>query len=308
MTHKGRVPRILLFGQGGQVATELEPLLAVLGHLRVMGIQDADFTQPRTLGPIVADWRPDIIVNAAAYTAVDQAEKEADLATLVNASAVGALAQAAKACGALVVHYSTDYVFDGTASTPYRESDTCHPQSTYGRTKRQGEILLQESGAPHMLFRTAWVYSAVGKNFLKTILRLAKERDELRIVADQIGCPTHAATIAASTALALHRWLLTDPLERAALQGTFHLVSRGACSWFDFASAIVEAARQEAKGASIRCTKVTPLTTAEYPTPAKRPQYSVLDTTLFEERFGLALPPWQGLIKDTVGRLCGSPA
>lgn len=290
-------PRILLFGKGGQVATELTPLLMLLGELRVLGPEDCDFANPAPLAQIISAFRPSIIVNGAAYTAVDKAETEPDVAKAVNADAMGVIGQAAREIGALVVHFSTDYVFDGTATTPYTESDKPNPRSVYGSTKLQGEILLQESGADHMIFRTAWVYSSVGKNFLKTMLKLAAEREELRVVSDQFGTPTHARTIAAGTVLALKTWMGAEPSRRAAMQGIFNLVSSGSCSWCDFTNAIVESARSLT---DVRCAKVTPIATADYPTPAKRPQFSVLNNSRFCQIFGLNLPDWRSMVSLTV--------
>jgi dTDP-4-dehydrorhamnose reductase len=296
-------PRILLFGKGGQVATELTPLLMLLGELRVLGPEDCDFANPAGLAPIIAEYAPNIIVNGAAYTAVDKAESEPELAAAVNAEALAVIGKAARALDALVVHYSTDYVFDGTSSKPYTESDTPNPKSVYGSTKLQGERLLQESGADHMIFRTAWVYSSVGKNFLKTMLKLAAEREELRVVSDQFGSPTHARTIAAGTALALTTWLHAAADRRAALQGVFNLVSSGKCTWCDFTNAIIESARTLT---DVRCARVIPIATADYPTPAKRPTFSVLDNSHFCKTFGLHLPDWRPMVPFTVNDLLGA--
>jgi dTDP-4-dehydrorhamnose reductase len=269
----------------------------LLGELRVLGPEDCDFANPSGLAPIIAEYAPNIIVNGAAYTAVDKAESEPELAAAVNAGALAVIGKAARALGALVVHYSTDYVFDGTSSTSYTESDTPNPKSVYGSTKLQGERLLQDSGADHMIFRTAWVYSSVGKNFLKTMLKLAAEREELRVVSDQFGSPTHARTIAAGTVLALKTWLDAAPAARPALQGIFNLVASGNCSWCDFTNSIVESARTFTE---IRCGKVTPIATADYPTPAKRPTFSVLDNSHFCKTFGLHLPNWRPMVSLTV--------
>jgi dTDP-4-dehydrorhamnose reductase len=244
---------------------------------------------------------PDIIINAAAYTAVDRAEDEPELAQRINGDALGVIGAWAKQHDARVVHYSTDYVFDGSATRPYRETDATHPASVYGRSKLAGEIALRDSGARHLVFRTAWVYAARGHNFLRTMLRLGAERDELRVVDDQVGAPTPAGLIADVTARAVAQWC-TPPSggtgSRAAARGgmpapdgTYHLVASGQASWCGFARAIFE--RAQRAGLIERAPVVHAIGTADYPTRAKRPAYSVLDTTKLRDAFDVDLPDWR---------------
>lgn len=232
--------------------------------------------------------QPNLILNAAAYTAVDRAEDEHDLAERVNGEALGVLGAWAKRNDARVVHYSTDYVFDGAATRAYREDDATHPVSAYGRSKLAGEIALSESGARHLIFRTAWVYAARGQNFLRTMLRLGAERDELRVVDDQVGAPTPARLIADVTAQAIAQWQEDDTPTR---DGVYHVVASGRTSWCGFARAIFE--RAQRVGLIERAPKVQAIRTAEYPTRAVRPAFSVLDTARLRDAFGVALPDWQ---------------
>lgn len=289
--------KILLFGGNGQVGTELRRSLAPLGELAVAtrtgelgdgeACESADFDAPETLGGLIARIAPDVVVNAAAYTAVDKAEDDAQAAFRANAEAPRAIAAACAARGALLVHYSTDYVFDGGATEPYPENAATAPLGVYGASKLAGECAIVESGARHFIFRTAWVYAAHGKNFLLTMLRLARERDELRVVADQVGAPTSAWLIAYATAAALHA-------PRAS--GLWHLTASGQTSWHGFADAIVREAH--ARGLVARSPKVEPIATADYPTRAARPAYSVLDNSAFQRDFGIELPNWhEGLVQ-----------
>jgi len=236
---------------------------------------------------------PDLIVNAAAYTAVDRAEDEPDLAMRVNAQAVGVLGEWARQHDARVVHYSTDYVFDGRAHTPYREDATPNPLGVYGRSKLAGEFALRASGARHLILRTAWVYAPRGHNFLRTMLRLAEERDTLRVVDDQIGAPTPAEVIAQVTAQILPRWFNVDQgdLTAHSLDGVYHLTTTGQTNWNEFARAIFQRAHRE--GLIARIPEVDAIRTADYPTRARRPAYSVLDTSRLRETFGIELPGWQ---------------
>jgi len=306
--------KILLLGANGQVGHELRAALAPLGEVVAAtraGVLDdgspcrrADLGDVDSLRAALDAARADVIVNAAAYTAVDRAEDEPGLADRINHRAVGEIGAWAAANRALVVHYSTDYVFDGTATRPYREDDPLAPLGVYGRSKLAGEDALRASGADHLIFRTAWVYAARGHNFLRTMLRLAGERDELRVVADQIGAPTPARWIARVTAQALAR---REPVASgtSAMQstGTFHLVAGGHASWHDFASAIVAGAH--ARGLLARVPRVVPIATADFPTRARRPAWSVLDCARLENAFGLELADWRaGLdeILDEVAR------
>ena len=281
--------KLLLLGGNGQVGRELRRALPALGHVVVAtragaeGELAADFDAPDSVGELVRRIAPDVVVNAVAHTAVDRAESEPDATFRVNALAPAAIAQACAATGALLLHYSTDYVFDGSASRPYREDDVTAPLGVYGASKLAGEEAVRASGARHAILRTAWVYAAHGKNFLHTMLRLASERDELRVVADQIGAPTPAAWIADASARILAHGVPAS--------GTWHLVAAGETSWHGFAEAIIDEAL--AAGLLARRPRVLPITTADYPTPARRPAYSVLDTTRLRRDFGIAAPEWR---------------
>ena len=288
--------RILLLGGNGQLGRELRRSLAPLGEL-VVATRDgvdadaaANFDDPTALAAMVRGSGADVVVNAAAYTAVDKAEADADAAFRVNSEAPGAIARACARIDALLVHYSTDDVFDGSASRPYREDDATAPLGVYGISKLAGEDAIRASGARHAILRTAWVYASHGRNFLLTMLRLANERDELRVVADQIGAPTPAAWIADATADLIRRGV--------AESGTWHLVTSGQVSWHGFASAIMEDAH--ALGLLERMPTVVPITTAEFPTPARRPAYSVLDTTRLHDDFGIVPPAWRGELRATL--------
>jgi dTDP-4-dehydrorhamnose reductase len=263
--------------------------------------ETADLAAPETLPPLLDRVRPDVIVNAAAYTAVDRAEQEEALATRVNGEAVGAIGRWAAAHGALVAHYSTDYVFDGASAVPYPVDAPTRPLGAYGRSKLAGEQALRASGADHFIFRTAWVYAPHGHNFLRTMLRLGAERDELRVVADQFGAPTSTALIVDGTLAALDAWQRAAAARRRELRGTHHLVAGGHTSWHGFASAIVAGAH--ARGLLARRPKVTAIATVDFPTPARRPAWSVLDNTGFQQRFGYALPDWRTGLHDVLDAL-----
>jgi len=303
--------KILLLGANGQVGFELARTLAPLGELQVATRDGllatgehclhADLANPETLDAALHAAAPDIVVNAAAYTAVDRAEDEENLADRINHWALTVLGAWAARSGALVVHYSTDYVFDGAARHPYREDDPTAPLGVYGRTKLAGEDALRASGCDHLILRTAWVFAARGHNFLRTMLRLARERDELRIVDDQRGAPTAAGTIASATAQALSLWLAWDGQARDAAIGTYHLCAGGQCSWFEFAQAIVASAKRA--GLVDRVPAVVPIATADYPTRARRPAWSVLDTTKIRTAFGLNLPRWGQGLDAVIGEL-----
>ena len=288
--------KLLLLGGNGQVGRELRRSLPTLGDV-VVATRDgdaadvvADFDAPESLAALIARIAPDVVVNAAAYTAVDKAETDAEAAFRINAEAPAAIAQACVDSGALLVHYSTDYVFDGSATRPYREDDVTAPLGVYGASKLAGEQAIRVSGVRHAILRTAWVYAAHGKNFLLTMLRLANERDELRVVADQIGAPTPAAWIADATAEIMRRGVVAS--------GTWHLVADGETSWHGFAEAIVDDAH--ALGLIARKPRVVAIPTADYPTPAKRPAYSVLDTTRLQHDFGIAPPNWRDGLRRTL--------
>jgi len=283
--------KILLFGRIGQVGWELRRTLAPLGQLVCVDFPEVDFTAPESIRKWIHDASPGIIVNAAAYTAVDQAESEPALATKINGEAPGIMAEAAKQRGALLVHYSTDYVFDGTKTTPYVEDDRPNPLSAYGRSKLAGDTAIQQVGGPHLIFRLCWVYGPRGGNFLLTMRRLARERETLRVVADQVGCPTTSRLVAEATALALAQ--ARDPDLAARATGVYHLCCSGQASWHEFARAIID----QMSAAERKCRTVEAITAAEYPTPAKRPAYSVMSCAKLQRTFGLALPDWRDALR-----------
>jgi len=282
--------KILLFGKGGQVGWELQRSLAPLGELTALDFDSADypadFSRPELLAQTVLDVRPDVIVNAAAHTAVDKAESESDLAHAINAAAPGVLARAARQIGALLVHYSTDYVFDGSGAQPWREGDATGPLNVYGRTKLEGEQAIVASGCAHLILRTSWVYAARGGNFAKTMLRLAQERERLTVIDDQFGAPTGAELLADVTAHAIAQ-TLRDP----GKAGLYHCVAAGVTSWHGYARFVLEQAR--AAGVELKASAVEPVATSAFPTPARRPHNSRLNTEKLRAAFGLNLPPWQ---------------
>ncbi|HWS77439.1 MAG TPA: dTDP-4-dehydrorhamnose reductase [Thermomonas sp.] len=291
--------KLLLLGGNGQVGRELRRSLSPLGEL-VVATRDgrgadvaADFDAPGSLAALVARVAPDVVVNAVAYTAVDKAEADAEAAFRINADAVAVIAKACAASGALLVHYSTDYVFDGSATRPCREDDATAPLGVYGASKLAGEEAIRASGARHAIMRTAWVYAAHGKNFLLTMLRLAGEREELRVVADQVGAPTPAAWIADATAVILRHGV--------EVSGTWHLVTGGETSWHGFAEAIVDEAHRV--GLLARKPQVVAIPTSDYPTPARRPAYSVLDTARLQRDFGIVPPDWRDGLRTTLDEL-----
>jgi dTDP-4-dehydrorhamnose reductase len=288
--------KILLFGKNGQVGWELQRSLAPLGEVIALDRDSTDFCGDfgnlSGLTQTVQEVRPDVIVNAAAHTAVDKAESEPELARCLNALAPGTLAQAARAAGAWLVHYSTDYVFDGSGSAPWAETDTTAPLSVYGKTKIEGEQLIQAQCAQHLIFRTSWVYAARGANFAKTMLRLAGERDTLSVVDDQIGAPTGAELLADVTAHAI-RTLLHGKPARADLAGLYHLTASGSTSWHGYAQFVLQTARDAGVVLAATPERVQAVPTSAYPTPARRPLNSRLDCSRLQAAFGLVLPPWQ---------------
>ena len=292
--------KTLLFGNTGQVGHELNRSLLPLGELVALGRGQADFSQPQSLAGIVRAHKPDVIVNAVAYTAVDKAEEDEALAHAVNAEAPAVLAGAAREAGALLVHYSTDYVFDGRGDAPFSETDATAPLNVYGRSKLAGEQAIAQVDGDYLIFRTSWVYAARGHNFLKTILRLAAERESLNIVADQIGAPTPARLIADVTALCLHQ-AMRERCLGVFSPGLYHLVAGGETSWHGFAEAIIELARQQ--GAALKLNTLSPIPTCDYPTPAQRPLNSRLDTTRLESQFGLSLPDWRAALQRVMTEL-----
>jgi dTDP-4-dehydrorhamnose reductase len=297
--------KILLLGKNGQVGWELQRSLAPLGDIVACDFDSpppsrADFAQPESLVALVRAVRPAVIVNAAAHTAVDRAEAEPELARALNATAPGVLAREAAAQGALLVHYSTDYVFDGSGSTARDELSPTDPLSVYGRTKLEGEQLIAGSGCRHLILRTSWVYSARGGNFARTMLRLAAERDELRVIDDQIGAPTGADLLADVTAHAL-RAVEADP----ARGGLYHCAAGGETSWQGYARFVIEWARARGHALKVAPDAVRPVATRDYPTPAARPLNSRLDTRRLQQTFGLVLPLWQLGVERMLGEVLG---
>ncbi|MFY9802594.1 MAG: dTDP-4-dehydrorhamnose reductase [Candidatus Acidiferrales bacterium] len=296
-------PKILLTGKHGQIGHDLQDFLPRMGELIAPDRQQMDLSRPDEIRRVIREIRPTLIVNAAAYTAVDQAEKDESLARAINAEAPAIMAEEAKRIGAAIVHYSTDYVFDGAKNAPYEETDHTHPLNVYGKTKLAGEQAVRESGADHLILRTAWVYSTRGKNFLLTILRLATEREELRIVNDQIGAPTWSREIASATTQVLEQILTAkeDAGVWAKLGGTFHMTAAGQTTWFEFAKRILHEAKIQTplpwfaaatRGQPLMARVLVPIATAAYPTPARRPAYSVLSNSRLARTFGIELADW----------------
>ena len=283
---------ILLLGKGGQVGWELQRSLAVLGQVTALDFDSpehcGDFAHPEGVAAIVRAMRPDVIVNAAAHTAVDKAESEPAFARLLNATTPGLIAQEAARLGALLVHYSTDYVFDGSGERPWVETDTPAPLSVYGATKWEGEQHIQQSGCRHLILRTSWVYAARGGNFAKTMLRLAQERERLTVIDDQWGAPTGADLLADVTAHAI-RHLQHRPEDG----GLYHCVASGETNWHSYAKYVIAQAGQAPAAIKIKAIEIAPVPTSAFPTPARRPHNSRLDTRKLQATFGLTLPHWQ---------------
>jgi len=295
--------KILLLGADGQVGYELHRAFAPLGNITACTLSGTlpggarcrrvDFAEVGSLASLIGEQAPKLVLNAVAHTQVDRAEDEPALAQRINADAVGELAQACAQHDAKLVHYSTDYVFGGNGQRPWREDDPTAPLGVYGRTKLGGEDAIRASGCQHMILRTAWVYAARGQNFLRTALRLAVDREEMRVVSDQVGSPTPARWLAAATALAHAR--------RADANGTWHVVADGECSWHQFAAAIYS----EALATKVieRAPRLVGIPSSEYPAKAKRPAYSRLDTSRFANDFGLTLPDWRDGLRQVIGEL-----
>ncbi len=280
--------RILLIGSEGQIGWELRRTLATLGTVHAPLRSDLDLESTDSILRVVRGTRAQLIVNAAAYTAVDRAETDVDTATRVNGDAVGILAEEAKSGGAVLVHYSTDYVFGGNKAGPYTETDEPDPINVYGHTKLLGEKRIREVNPPHLIFRTSWVYGARGRNFLLTIRKLARERPVLKVVNDQTGCPTWCRLIAEATAQAIAKSASARGPDPAWFQehgGLYHLAAQGGTTWYEFARAILGSDEGQAR--------VKAIPSAEYPTPARRPRNSVLDSSKAERQLGIALPDWR---------------
>ncbi len=298
-------PKILLIGKGGQVGRELSLLLPSFADVVALDHSQLDLGNCQAVRHAIRATQPRIIVNAAAYTAVDRAESDEATARAINAVAPAVMAEEAKTLGALLVHYSTDYVFDGTKRTPYVEEDPPNPLNAYGRTKLAGEQAIQQSGAEYLIFRTAWVYAKQGRNFLLTILRLATQREELKIVNDQIGSPTFAREIAANSTRIIEILYRNDPDQSSlsTVARVYHMTAAGETSWYKFAKAILDEISQSAMDSPwlmeatdqrpLIARRVTPIETTEYPTPARRPAYSVLSNDRLARVFGVHLPDWR---------------
>ncbi len=292
--------KILLFGGSGQVGWELQRALSLLGGVTVARVDGgqtlaADFSRPETLAAVVAQVRPDVIVNAAAHTAVDRCESEPELARAINASAPAVLAKAAKEAGAWLVHYSTDYVFDGSGHVPWREGDATGPLSVYGATKLEGEQAIRASGCRHFIVRTSWVHSARGGNFARTMLRLAAEREALAVIDDQFGAPTSAELLADATAHMLRRIG-----QAPELAGTYHVAAAGVCTWHEYACYVIDFARARSHSVRVSPDAIAAVPTSHYPTPARRPANSRLDTSKWRAAFDLSLPDWQAGVARTL--------
>lgn len=280
--------KILLTGGSGQLATELQPILLSSGEVIAADRTRLDLSQPESIRQAMAEIQPNLVVNAGAYTAVDKAESEPELANAVNATAPGIFAAECEKIGATLIHFSTDYVFDGSQGSPYLETDATNPLGSYGKSKMMGEEAIRQAGNRHIIIRTSWVYGNGGRgNFVKTMLRLGKEREEIRVVADQIGSPTWTGDLGVAVSQII-------PQIQPEIFGTYQYTNSGVCSWYDFAIAIFEEA--EKLGFPLKVQRVVPITTAEYPTPAKRPAFSVLSSTKISALLGTHPPHWrQGL-------------
>ena len=298
--------KILLLGAKGQVGWELQRSLAPLGDVKACDRSSVNLENLDAIRIVVREYAPAIIVNAAAYTAVDKAESEPAKAKAINTDAVAVLADEAKRLNAWLIHYSTDYVFDGDKSGSYVESDETNPQSVYGQTKFDGEEAIRRSGCRHLIFRTSWVYALRGSNFVKTMMRLAKERDELKVVADQFGAPTSASLIADVTALCLYNIELREEESRDSLSGIYNLVPHGETTWHGFATYVIGNGQERGESFQVPAESIQAITTAEFPVPAKRPANSRLFPGKLEKKFGLSLPQWQvhvdKLMTEIVGR------
>ena len=286
--------KILLTGKTGQIGEELNNIVGDLGNLITVDKEQLDLSKPNSIEPVILDIKPDIIINPAAYTAVDKAEEEPDLAMTVNAIAPGLLAKAARKVGAGLIHYSTDYVFDGCSEIPYKEEDPPNPLNVYGKTKLAGEKALAEAGVPFLIIRTGWVYSLHGKNFLRTIKKLAEEKDIIQVVDDQIGAPTWARSVALKTHQILKQCLNKKWLETkdSSLSGIFHLTCQGKTSWHGFARKVLNISNASQN------IKLIAIPTSDYPAPATRPHNSLLNNEKIQRVFGLDMPHWEDALKD----------
>jgi dTDP-4-dehydrorhamnose reductase len=282
-----------LLGKNGQVGWELQRTLAPLGEITAIDKEELDLTRKQEIRSTVRSINPNLIVNAAAYTAVDRAEEEAELAMTINGIAPGILAEEAERCQAALIHYSTDYVFDGTNNNPYTEEDKPNPLNIYGKSKLAGDRAIQESGVPHLIFRTSWVYGLRGSNFLLTILRLAREREELQIINDQFGAPTWCRMVSEATALVVARGLEDIYAYADKNRGIYNLSAAGQTSWRQFAETIL----QFVDVSALKCQRIIPIPSSEYQTQARRPDFSVLDNGKFYKQFSLKMPSWESSLE-----------
>lgn len=293
--------KLLILGSKGQVGRELQRSLSLLGDIIACSRENADLEKPEEIEQLILDHNPDIIINAAAHTAVDNAESEQDLAQRINERAVETLANLCTQIDALLVHYSTDYIFDGTKSSPYNEEDTANPISVYGKTKLKGEEAIHRSSCKHLIFRTSWVYANHGRNFIKTILQLAQQKPSLKIIDDQYGAPTSAALIADVTSHCLKAFI--DSQNSSELMGTYHLTAKGKTSWYNFARHIIDVA--DSSDIELTCNKnnIQAISSKEYKAPAPRPKNSSLNCEKLEGKFGLQLPRWEQHVDLTLESL-----
>jgi dTDP-4-dehydrorhamnose reductase len=293
----------MLTGSAGQVGHELSRVLGTIGDVVCVTRSDLDLADAEAVRETLRSVGPDVIVNAAAYTAVDQAEADSETCMAVNALAPGAMAEWTADSGALLVHYSTDYVFDGSSDRPYSEDDSPAPLNVYGESKARGEAAIRESGCRHLVFRTSWVYGARGSNFLRTMLRLAHEREEVRVVDDQVGAPTWSRLIAMTTAQVLGQLYSANAAPESTEPdpwGVYHLVADGHATWYEFAQAILE---RDPQRASQTCRRLFPISSADYPVPARRPANSRLETIKLRDRFGVELPHWLAQLDEVMQEL-----
>jgi len=294
--------RLLLFGANGQVGWKLQQYLTPLGEIKVCDKSNANFNNLLELKNIIRKFAPDIIINAAAFTNVDEAEDAEEISFQINAKAVGLLAYEAKLLDAWLIHYSTDYVFDGMQSEPYEEDDQTNPQTIYGKSKLQGEQLITESQCKHLILRTSWLYSIRGRNFLKTIINLAKEKNELRIVSDQIGAPTSAELVANITSMCILR-IIQNKLASKNISGIYHLTASGSTSWHAFAEYFLTEAESLGEDFLVKPTEIIAINSSELILPAKRPLNSMLNTGKLSRTFNLYLPSWQNLVSRVIKEL-----
>ena len=294
--------KLLLFGSNGQVGWKLQKYLAPLGEMKICGRDNVDFNNLHELRNVIKTFIPDVIINAAAYTNVDKAESDIDQSFQVNTNAVELLANEAKRLDAWLIHYSTDYVFDGSKLSPYDEEDETNPQTIYGKSKLEGERLIAKSGCKHLIFRTSWIYSVRGKNFLKTIISLAKNQNELRVVSDQVGAPTSAELVANISTLCVYRIFLNQ-LESRQISGIYHLTASGSASWHGFAKHFLNKAESHGEVFLVKSSEIIAISSSELILPAKRPLNSVLSSEKLCRTFNLALPSWQVLADRVINEI-----